>query len=82
MARGWPGDRPVDRMEESLYRLKGLAAAVGCIAVAVEMQADACPHLHSALHTIAMLALDEVEAAEQAGEEMRQKVRKATPAAA
>jgi len=33
--------------------------------------------LHKALHTLGILALDEVEAAEMAREEMRQEVREA-----
>ena len=75
MARGWPGDRACDRLDESLIRLKGIAAAVGCISVAVEVQADACPHLDEALHTLATLALDEVEAAEKASEELSRELR-------
>ncbi len=77
MARGWPGAGPGIRLEESLYRLKGIAAATGCIGVAVEMQSDGCPHLHSALQTLAMVALDEVEAVQKAEGEVREELRTA-----
>jgi hypothetical protein len=77
MARGWPGARACDRLDESLVRLKGIAAAVGCISVAVEVQADACPHLDEALHALATLALDEVKAADEAADELRRGMRAA-----
>jgi hypothetical protein len=41
------------------------------------MQEDACPHLDGTLHSLAMLALDEVKAAEKAGEELWQEFRAA-----
>jgi hypothetical protein len=45
--------------------------------VAVEMQSDGLPYLHTALASLAELAFDEVEAAERVREEMRQEVREA-----
>jgi hypothetical protein len=77
MARGWPGDRAGDRLDESLVRLKGLAAATSAIGVAVEKERDACPLLHDVLHTLGMLALDEVEVVEKASEELWQELRAA-----
>ncbi len=38
MARGWPGCRAVDTLDESLVRLRGIGAALGCVGVAVELQ--------------------------------------------
>ena len=45
--------------------------------MAVEVEADACPHLDEALHALATLALDEVEAAEKASEELSRELRAA-----
>lgn len=77
MARGWPGCRAVDTLDECLVRLRGIGAAVGAIGVAVEKERDACPLLPDALHTLGLLALDEVEVAEKAAEELWGEVRAA-----
>ena len=45
--------------------------------MAVEVEADACPHLDEALHTLATLALDEVKAADEAADELRREMRAA-----
>ena len=40
------------------------------LVTAVELQEDSCPRLHTALHVLCILALDEVEAAEKERGEM------------
>ena len=57
-----PGPAARPRRRDRLHRGSGRAAA---------------RRLHKALHTLGILALDEVEAAEMAREEMRQEVREA-----
>lgn len=75
MARGGEGERPIDLLEESLSRLRGIGAAVAAIGVAVEKEADACPRLWSALQILGELALDEVEVADKASEDVWAEVR-------
>ena len=70
MARGTANERPIDRLEENLCRLRGLAAAVGCIGVAIEGESGACLRPDYALQILATIAHEEAELAEKEVEEL------------
>jgi len=73
-----PGlDRSCDRLDESLFLLKGLAAAVWCIGTVDEGRQAELPYLDRALSVLGELASAEVQKAEAASEEMWQELRAA-----
>ena len=73
-----PGlDRTCDRVEDALFLLKGLAAAVWCIGTVDEGRQAELPHLDRALTALGELAFAEVEKAEAASEEMWEELNQA-----